>query len=332
MTIKKNYLMDDDWDFLIVLDACRFDYFSNLYAKYFTGKLEKRQSLGSCTHEWCMKTFNDHYPDVIYISGNPYINSKVNVKGFNGKTHFTKIIDVWEYAWDKKQGTVHPSKLNEATQKAINKFQDQRFIIHYLQPHAPYLSTKFQSNGFLLPEPEQNQVLTGVKGIRSNKFQEFMVNGTGYLFKKFKLIKHEWDLRQKFNLPPATPMDAFKRKWGLNNLKKAYKENLKIVLDHISDLCLTLSTINSSKKIIITSDHGELLGENGDFSHYSRSRNPILIEVPFLKVQKVVHTKPHIITGDAKDTSERLSDTNQNQGESEKIQTTVSKLKNSGKF
>ncbi|MHA1832385.1 MAG: hypothetical protein ACTSV7_00200 [Candidatus Baldrarchaeia archaeon] len=44
-------VMEEDRDFLIILDACRFDYFSEVYGDFFDGKLEKIISAGCSTVE-----------------------------------------------------------------------------------------------------------------------------------------------------------------------------------------------------------------------------------------------------------------------------------------
>jgi len=74
--LQKVSIMDEEWDYLIVLDACRYDYFSKLVGTYLQGKLEKVYSPASCTLEWCKKSFKEYYNDVVYVSANPYINSK----------------------------------------------------------------------------------------------------------------------------------------------------------------------------------------------------------------------------------------------------------------
>lgn len=66
--------LGSDWDYCIVLDACRYDVFSDVYGEYLDGALEKRWSTGSSTPEWAYRTFTgDH--DIAYFSGNPFINS-----------------------------------------------------------------------------------------------------------------------------------------------------------------------------------------------------------------------------------------------------------------
>ena len=125
-------VMEEDWDFLIVLDACRFDYFSEIYGDFFDGKMEKIISVGCSTIEWLKRSFTDYYSDVIYISANPYVNSKMGIAGFDAKRHFYKVVDVWDFGWDSELGTVPPREVNKAALKYYLKHPEKRFIVHYL--------------------------------------------------------------------------------------------------------------------------------------------------------------------------------------------------------
>ena len=58
-------------------------------------------------------------------------------------------------------------------------------------------------------------------------------------------------------------MDAIRRIYGVKGLRKAYLENLRLVLEHVAVLMDRALKINPSAKVIITADHGELLGEEG---------------------------------------------------------------------
>lgn len=232
-----------------------------------------------------MKSFKEYYPDVIYISGNPYINSKVEIKGFNAKIHFYKVIDVWDFGWDEELGTVPPKTINKITLSLVQKFPHKKFIIHYLQPHAPYISGEFKTVGFPTPDPKYGQVLTGTQAHRDKNLYEALVNLFGSLLVKARIIKNGWELREWLRLPPASPMDAIRRKYGVSGLRKAYIENLKIVLKHAAKLCSQLLHHRPSKRIVITSDHGELLGENGKYSHGVKS--PYTLEIPWLRVKNV---------------------------------------------
>jgi len=233
------------------------------------------------------KIISKKYHNVIYISGNPYINSKTEVGGFNAQKHFCKVIDVWNFGWSKERGTVLPRKINETTLRFFQKFPEKRFIVHYLQPHAPYISVKFRTKGFPTPNTKCKHVLAGYQGYHGNKSVERFTNALGYLLAKLGLVHHPWKLREILKLPPASPKDAVRRMYGVTGLREAYKENLRIVLQYAAELCNELLNCKPSRSIVITSDHGEALGENGIYSHPYGSKNPVLLKVPWFKVTKV---------------------------------------------
>jgi len=253
---------EEKWDYLIVLDACRYDYFR----KYNTikGKLKKKISLGSCTPEWLRNNFNKYYDDVVYVSANPYI-SNVEFHGFKGFEHFFKVIPVWDYGWDKKTGTVHPRKVVEAALKAKKRFPNKRIIIHFLQPHAPYIG-----------ETKISREEIGIKDDTP----------------KDETIQEIWRLVRDGKI-------------SIDKLKRAYEDNLKLVLKEVQGLVNHLEG-----KIVITSDHGECFGEWFVYSHPKGIYIKELVEVPWLVIEK-----------SAKQRSKIKVD------EKEKIKKTVKKLK-----
>lgn len=295
MTLERNNtvcvtveVMEEQWDYLMILDACRYDYFAGLVQHYISGELERRASPATGTLAWCMKSFGSYYPNVIYVSGNPYINSKTEVHGFDAKRHFYRIIDVWKSGWDERLGTVPPGEINRAALSSIQAFPEKRFIIHYLQPHAPYISQNFFLQGF--PTPSTVRPLAGCQGYHRNRHVDRLVRTLGAFLLRAKLIKNTWELRQMLGLPPVSPMDAVRRKHGVNGLRQAYKENLSIVLAYAAKLSNVILENHPLKKIVITADHGEFLGEDGKYFHSHTVREPILVEVPWFKVNGVKET------------------------------------------
>lgn len=75
-------------------------------------------------------------------------------------------------------------------------------------------------------------------------------------------------------------MEKTYRKLGEKGVKQAYRNNLECVMRHVSSLIKDLE-----ERTVITSDHGELLGENNDYSHYSWKDEKQLREVPWLEVE-----------------------------------------------
>ena len=293
--MNRTFIMDEAWDYLIILDACRYDVFVEVYREYLEGNLERRDSAGSSTVDWRDKALTGRHDDVVYISSNPYINSAMPVKGYKGSDHFAHVYDVWSGSWDEERGTVLPASVTGAALLALRDHPGKRQIVHYLQPHAPYLSLDMDSAGFPVPDLPGDRVLTGVddkgeKGVRAAllKLLSAICYKTGILGDN-----PVWKLRQWLGMEPASPMDAVRRKYGDPGLRTAYRENLRMVLKEVQELVRYLAG-----RIIITSDHGELLGEKGRYSHFGGSDDPLLTGVPWLVIDKKDRQDP-IVSGAA---------------------------------
>ncbi|KXA94610.1 hypothetical protein AKJ65_03895 [candidate division MSBL1 archaeon SCGC-AAA259E19] len=276
MKKKTVYLMEEEWDHLIILDACRYDYFRDLYSDYLEGKLERVRSPSFHTEKWRKEVFTEEHDDVVYVSANPYINGRAEIKGFSAQDLFHDVIDVWGWGWDDELGTVPPGKVNEGVREARRKYPDKRLIIHYLQPHAPYLSL-----GKLPGKDSFGEVRRDLGS--SNTLGDFLTAIRDTLGKKFVKI-FSWELGWKVNrflgFPPAIPEESAFRKVGKEGMRKAYRENLEIVLKSVEEI---IEELNG--KIIVTADHGELLGEGGDFVHHDEN-HPLLREVPWLRIER----------------------------------------------
>lgn len=122
---------DEDWDTLIILDACRFDMFSD--QNYIDGRLESRCSLGSESKEFLHGNFGDGtFHDTVYVTSNPYATTLPD-------DTFHAVINLLEGGWDTELQTVHPETVVEAAKNAYEQFPNKRLIIHFMQPHYPFL-------------------------------------------------------------------------------------------------------------------------------------------------------------------------------------------------
>ena len=277
-------VVDEEWDFLIILDACRYDYFERIYAGFLEGDLSKAISVGGSTVEWRDNSFPGTYEEIVYVSSNPYVNSVSRIKGFLGSEHFGRVYDVWTGGWDETRGTVLPETVNDAAIEAIAGNKNRRFIIHYLQPHAPYLGVETDARGFPMPDVVGDNVLAGVNaGEDVPAFKAWLFKTLSRVFYRVPLLGQNptWRLRELLRMEPASPMDAVRRIGGNRALREAYEENLRLVLARVADLLPFLRG-----RIVITADHGEYLGEEGRYSHWSGSESPILREVPWLVIDK----------------------------------------------
>lgn len=286
---RKIRVMEEDWDHLVVLDGCRYDFFSRLYTDYFEGELEKVLSPGSNTIEWRDNSFPGRYCDVVYVSANPYINSKTEVKAFDARDHFHEVVDVWDWGWDSELGTVHPGRVNEAAVTSVERHPEKRLIFHYLQPHCPYLSHQPPGSGYPRQKSTMQTFLDGTIGNgRRPTLGQSLLNLAKALacypgFRDLGIFSEGtlWRMRESWGLPPESPMDAARRALGEGGLIEAYAMNLKIVLSHVSEL---LGFLHGT--VVVTSDHGERLGEGGRFSHGYGLRDRLLLEIPWFVMRR----------------------------------------------
>jgi hypothetical protein len=297
--MKKINIMNEAWDYLIILDACRYDFFSKVWKDYLHGDLYKKYSVGSSTVEWRNKSFPGRYNDVIYISSNPNINSVKSIKNFNGSDHFFKVFDLWNSNWDEQLGTVRPDSVTDFVIKILKK-TNKRAIIHYLQPHAPYIYFPGQSTGFSSIDLEDGNAFKLDLESRYNQKMEKALLNIIYNFTRISnyfispMFRIDWKMRQVLSLGPASPLDAFRRENGKEALRKAYNDNLILVLNEVKRLINHLHG-----KVIITADHGELLGENGFYGHANYKKYKELIEIPWL-VLEIPKSNQHITFPDHK--------------------------------
>jgi len=287
--VRRVHVTEEDWDHLIVLDGCRYDYFLKVHASFLEGKLEKVVSVGSNTVEWRDNSFPGNYDDVVYVSANPHINSTVEVGGFRGGEHFHEVVDVWCWGWDRELGTVHPSVVNEAALRARREHPGRRLIVHYLQPHCPYIGYQPGRSGFPSQEPASRTVLDGVgsdahrQRLREKVYELISAASSNPAMRRAGFLRKGllWRLREVLGLPPESPMDAARRALGVAGLRHAYAGNLELVLEHVSELLNVLPGT-----VVVTSDHGDLLGEGGRFSHGYGRKDPLLLQVPWFTVER----------------------------------------------
>jgi len=138
------YITEEDWDHLIILDACRYDMFEKEIRNWeIDGQLEYRISRGASTVEFLLENFsNGNFRDIVYVTANPYVSIYLKEK-------FYKIIPVWDFGWNEKLNTVPPDATYDAALNAILKYNEKKYIIHFMQPHQPFIRlNKFHGTGF----------------------------------------------------------------------------------------------------------------------------------------------------------------------------------------
>lgn len=132
------HVMDEDWDTLIVLDACRADFFEETVDTERFDTYSRAVSLGSHSSEWTRKNFQDkQFEDTVYVSANPHTTLLAN-------NTFHELIEVWK-EYEMPPNKIDPSEIVTIAKRANEKHPDKRLIVHFMQPHG---------TGNLVPETE----------------------------------------------------------------------------------------------------------------------------------------------------------------------------------
>lgn len=246
-------IFEEEWDLLIVIDACRLDLFREaIDRRPIEPAVGSRWSVDSMTREWMSKTFVEDFAgeqsQTRYICGNPFSSEAVD------EGRLAALDEVWRHQWDSEHGTLLPRPL---TDRAIDhgRSEDQkteRVIVHYMQPHWPFLDALELSDG------------------RGWDISGFADNGDSDY--------RAWD---------NNPDDVWERlrlgEIDRDGAWRAYRENLHRVLD---DVAVLLKNYDA-ERAVITSDHGNALGEWGIYGHPMHMPLRCLREVPWAETTAI---------------------------------------------
>lgn len=286
--MQENLIKSTDWDMLIVLSSCRYDYFKEVSEAYFDEKVHKVTSAGWRPQHGWRKIFGSYYnqgwafgalgngdfSDTIYLSSNPHINStNSKTANINPKEIFHEVIDLWLEGWDREKGTVPPSYVRKRTRSTLKRNPGKRIVSHFIQPHYPYLSlgplNQFQSG--LYSGKEERTI--------KSELDKYFPISLSSMAKKI-MGKKMWErIKLGLNFKQTSPIEIYARNYGLKGLRHAYERELKTVLREIKKLLDN----GVSGKVVVTADQGELLGEEGLFGHVSLGNESSTIrDVPWL--------------------------------------------------
>lgn len=277
MRSQKELIDKKDWTVMIILDACRYDYFEEVYDDYLSGELKKVESEGTWTGNWLKRTFDGVWSDVAYVSGTAMVNNTNKERfGFRPKDTFPNIIDAWKKVCENEWMLMKPSALGRITRRTRARHPGKRIIAHFMQPHGPYRKNPDRPN----KKSDNEKEKAGIEGLENLKFllQDFIVKVMGY--SKAKLFR---DVCQELGICDKGNIEEISEKFGNSTLRYFYRDNLKWVLSEVQNLIRRLP----DKNIIVTSDHGECLGEENEYGHNRYYDHPIIKNVPWLEVKRV---------------------------------------------
>ena len=176
-TIGEN-VFDRDWDLLILLDTCRVDAMKEMEAEFdFITSTDQIVSVGARSPEWIAKTFSEDYTDEInntaYLSANVFSQQVLvdrhpaNI-GLRDSTLAYKLLSRiptvnaeqlgrFEYLYEyepvgedgpigHEDGGTPPRYVTDRGIRVGREHDYDRVILHYLQPHPPYISNALKEN------------------------------------------------------------------------------------------------------------------------------------------------------------------------------------------
>lgn len=294
-------LIKEDEFILIILDSCRFDYFKQEYENFVTGDLTCVWSAGNRTPLWAPNTWDQEY-DLDYIStvGYPISADSYEHVNWNYDPEFNQTIRV---PHSDILSTADPELVTDIALHHFSKANRLRGVVHYVQPHKPYIGDKKIFHWKV--SSEKLRYFSENNGFR-DKIPDDMLDGSEYVMGEdifelgipteelLQIPKETYDVRDRIN-------DG-----GLTDevLRQAYRDNLSLVLGEVKRFVEHLDCT-----VIISADHGEHLGgytnEIPKYFHPDHT-HPVLREVPWLVVDNDSKNKKSLSS--IKIPDERLKD------------------------
>lgn len=235
-------LLEQDEFLLVIFDACRYDSFRDLYHSYYSGDLEQVYTTNTYTKQYQKTMWSGEY-DLTYVAGGPVIsdrNFELSGDRYRPSEHFDEILDAWDMGYEKELGVTPPEAVTEV---ALER-DAAKMVVHYFQPHAPYIGDVRLRDQYDASE------------------------GRSKIENRVDSLQCIYERIESGDIPEPT-------------LREAYEANLHRVMQAAQPL-----VAETDHPTVITSDHGELLGEDGRYLHGGLP-HPILCELPWLPVDEI---------------------------------------------
>jgi hypothetical protein len=236
-----------NWDNLVVLDACRADLFEEVVDTDQFDEYRRVRSKASNTSPWTYRTFNESYTGETY--GDIVYVSANPVTSHEAPNAFYRLVEACDGAFDEETHAIPSEPVAEQALMAHEANPNKRLIVHFVQPHLPFVKT-----------PELI--------FRTHWRPEID-------------FKNDEDAPEKE--PPRSVWEALEM--GVVDREAVwdgYKQNLAYGFENAMDLVEELPG-----RTVITSDHGNLLGERGlltpisIYAHPQDLRSPEHVKVPW---------------------------------------------------
>lgn len=258
-------IMAQDWDYLLILDACRYDVFEEV--NWIDGDLSSVISAGSHSEEFCEANFEGRtFYDTVYVTANAF-GARIGDGVFHDLVYTGEEIEEDFVGWHAFSERMEPETISEATLDAVERYPNKRVIAHFMQPHTPYFGEKADE----LRERVAEEGLI-VRSRQPEKVEQYSLDDENVVVSLKEAAERGYVSHEE--------------------IREVYVENLRFVLEHVASLVSELDG-----KIVITADHGEYLGEGEKLGHPKYSYAEAVRKVPWLVLKS--ESRPEIVAEDS---------------------------------
>lgn len=259
--VGKN-IFEDEWDLAIILDACRVDALKEVAYEYtFINNIDSTLSIGSSSKEWMVNTFREEY-------GNE-INNTVYLTG-NAWADVVLMDEVSFSSWSIMKDTV---------------FDSNRLIEKLL--HRPTVTHDDFEDVIIQSLTDMN----GIQAFCAEELTDFTIH-TGRTYDADRVVAHYMQPHEPYvhrvsegkepTEKDMRPIDLLRKGHDREAIWEAYLNNLRYVLDEVERLLE-----NFEGDVLITADHGEMLGEYNLHGHGEGIPHPHLKRVPWIRTRGI---------------------------------------------
>lgn len=271
----------EDWDVLIVLDSCRYDLFEEVRPDYDSlGEAGVHISNGSSSAEWIAKNFRDEedgdlLSETVYVSGNPFTDNVLYEKecpkcgeSWSRRSRWETVRDVCQHCGET---------VDEPSRTPIHGLKELVEVWDFAWDY---------DNGTIQPRPVTD---SAIRTARETNPERLAIH---YMQPHYPLVNDSYSgsVDVPFDeVDGRVPWHRLRRgDLALQELWGAYKANLETVLAEV-DLLLD----NVEGDVVITSDHGNAIGEWGLYGHIMHAPVRPIKKVPWCRADatdKGTHT------------------------------------------
>jgi hypothetical protein len=134
------------WDVLILLDCARVDMMQEIMDEYdFINDVNQLKSVSGHSRGWMEYTFVDKFYDE--IQNTLYVNANTASDRVLDSNDFLHLEEVWRDGWDDEHKTILAETVTDRAISLYRRFNPEHTIIHYMQPHSPFVPFPKVSSG-----------------------------------------------------------------------------------------------------------------------------------------------------------------------------------------